>query len=81
MRSPTARPHQDQALGAIESAAVYPLPEFQRLSGLGEAALRKARRQGLSVTTIGRRRFIRGADFHEFIGKRTADAHARNIPR
>lgn len=81
MRSPTARPHQDQSLGAIESAAVYPLPEFQRLSGLGEAALRKARRQGLTVTAIGRRRFIRGTDFHEFIGKRTADARTRPASR
>jgi hypothetical protein len=67
----------DQSLGVILADATYPLPEFQRLSGLGEAALRKARGQGLTVTSIGRRRFIRGADFHEFIGKRTADARTR----
>jgi hypothetical protein len=56
------------ALGVILADATYPLPEFQRLSGLGEAALRQARRQGLVVTAIGRRRFVRGADFHAFIG-------------
>jgi hypothetical protein len=62
----TARPN----LGVILADACYPLPEFQRLSGLGEAALRQARRQGLVVTAIGRRRFVRGADFHAFIGSR-----------
>jgi len=62
----TARPN----LGVILADATYPLPEFQRLSGLGEAALRQARRQGLVVTAIGRRRFVRGADFHAFIGSR-----------
>jgi hypothetical protein len=57
-------------LGVILADATYPLPEFQRLSGLGEAALRQARRQGLVVTAIGRRRFVRGADFHAFIGSK-----------
>ena len=57
-------------LGVILADATYPLPEFKRLSGLGEAALRQARRQGLMVTAIGRRRFVRGADFHAFIGSR-----------
>lgn len=57
-------------LGVILADATYPLPEFQRLSGLGQAALRQARRQGLVITAIGRRRFVRGADFHAFIGSR-----------
>jgi len=55
-------------LGVILADATYPLSEFKRLSGLGEAALRQARRRGLVVTAIGRRRFVRGADFHAFIG-------------
>jgi hypothetical protein len=58
----------------ILADATYPLPEFQRLSGLGEAALRQARRQGLVVTAIGRRRFVRGADFHAFIGSKSHSA-------
>ena len=56
-------------LGAIQAEATYPLPEFQRLSGLGEAAMRKARRMGLLVTSIGRRRYVRGKDFYEFIAR------------
>lgn len=55
------------SLGAIQAEAIYPLSEFQRLSGLGEAAMRKARRMGLMVTSIGRRRYVRGKDFYEFI--------------
>jgi len=64
-------PRIGPALGVILADATYPLPEFQRLSGLGEAALRQARRQGLVVTAIGRRRFVRGADFHAFIGSKS----------
>jgi len=75
----SVKPPGEAALGVILADATYPLPEFQRLSGLGEAALRKARRQGLTVTTIGRRRFVRGADFHEFVGNRTANARPHSI--
>jgi hypothetical protein len=80
MSNPEKPPPRD-ALGVILADATYPLPEFQKLTGLGEAALRKARRQGLTVTTIGRRRFVRGADFHEFIGARASAAHARHTAR
>ncbi len=40
--------------------AVYALPEFRRRTGLGEAAMRTARRCGLEVLEIGGRRFVRG---------------------
>jgi hypothetical protein len=63
----TNRP-QASSLGVILSEATYPLAEFQKLSGLGEAALRMARRHGLVITAIGRRRFVRGVDFSEFVG-------------
>ena len=68
MPSPTTRPTPN-ALGAIHAEAIYPLPEFQRLTGLGEAALRQARRRGLVITTIGRRRYVRGADFYQHVGR------------
>jgi len=55
------------SLGAIQAQAIYTLPEFQRLTGLGDAAMRKARRMGLAVTSIGRRRYVSGKDFYEFI--------------
>ena len=57
------------SLGAIHAEAIYPLPEFLRLTGLGEAAMREARRRGLVITTIVRRRYVRGADFHEHVSR------------
>jgi hypothetical protein len=68
MPTSTARP-SPASLGAIHAEAVYPLPEFQRLTGLGEAAMREARRKGLVITAIGRRRYVRGADFYEHVGR------------
>jgi hypothetical protein len=75
----TNRP-KASSLGVILSDATYPLAEFQKLSGLGEAALRQARRQGLVVTAIGRRRFVRGADFYEFIGRRGVKSSHKTHP-
>lgn len=62
-------PTQTTNLGAIHAEAIYPLPEFQRLTGLGESAMREARRRGLVITTIGRRRYVRGADFCDHVGR------------
>lgn len=76
-RQPPASP----SLGVILSEATYPLAEFQKLSGLGEAALREARRRGLVVTAIGRRRFVRGADFYEFVGRQAASKADKSNPR
>lgn len=76
-RQPPASP----SLGVILSEATYPLAEFQKLSGLGEAALREARRRGLVVTAIGRRRFVRGADFYEFVGRLAASKAEKSNPR
>lgn len=56
-----------QTLGPIESGTVYPLPDFKARSGLGTAALRTARRDGLVVKYIGGRAYIRGEDFLSFI--------------
>jgi hypothetical protein len=68
MPTSTAQP-RTHSLGAILAEAIYPLPEFQRLTGLGEAAMREARRKGLVITAIGRRRYVRGADFYEHVGR------------
>lgn len=54
-------------LGAISQHEVYPLPVFQRLTGLAGWALRRAERNGLKVRTVGRRRFVRGEDFAAYL--------------
>ncbi|MDA1016058.1 MAG: hypothetical protein O3A00_16585 [Planctomycetota bacterium] len=55
------------ATSAIESSTVYPLRDFQRLAGLGNFALREARKKGLRVRAVGNRRYILGSDFREFL--------------
>lgn len=70
MRSLPVNDRRHGSLGVIFSDATYPLAEFQRLSGLGEAALRTARRRGLAIHKVGSRKFVRGQDWHDFLAKR-----------
>jgi hypothetical protein len=58
-------------LGPISSEQVYPLEVFAKLTGLGAWGMRKARRAGLKVKTVGRRRYVRGIDWHEFLAERS----------
>ena len=51
----------------IETSKVYPLKDFQRVTGMGVAALREARRKGLLVRRVGLRSFIRGEDFDAYV--------------
>jgi len=51
----------------ISADRVYPLPVFKTLAGLGDHALRTARRNGLKVTYAGRRGFVRGSDWLEYL--------------
>lgn len=66
-----------ETLGIILADATYPLPEFQRVSGLGDAAVRKARRQGLLVHQVGSRKFVRGQDWNDFLSKRSNQRNPR----
>jgi len=54
-------------LGVVLSDATYQLREFQRITGLGDSALRAARRKGLTVRRVGRLSFVRGQDFHHYL--------------
>ncbi len=52
---------------AIQADSVYPLGQFQRLSGLKEWGLRKATKQGLRVRKCGRNKFVLGKDWIDFL--------------
>ncbi len=52
--------------------AVYRLDEFKRRTGLGDFAIRQARRHGLRVFRMGGKSFVRGADFSAYLDR--ADA-------
>ena len=49
--------------GPIDPATCYPLADFQRRTGFGDAAMRAARKAGLRVIYVHKRPFILGADF------------------
>ena len=63
MATATAAPR----LGAISDNETYPVSVFMRLSGLSKWAMRSARRNGLIVRTVGKRKFVRGADWSAFL--------------
>ena len=46
---------------------IYPVAEFRRRAGLTEAAMRAARRRGLPVLRTGKRAYVSGQDFLDFL--------------
>ena len=63
----------DPKLGVILTTGVYPLKQFQELTGMGDDALRAARAQGLKVRQNGRRKVICGWEFEQFLTRQQAD--------
>jgi hypothetical protein len=55
------------ALGPIEPQVLYPLPELQARAGLGVAAFRQMRRDGLRVRYAGGRCFVKGEWFIDHV--------------
>jgi hypothetical protein len=53
--------------GEVRADSVYALGDFQRLTGLGAKSIRKARSEGLIVTRVGRRSYVRGADWLDYL--------------
>ncbi len=53
--------------GEIEPHILYDLGRFKQITTLGEAAIRRMRRQGLVVKYVGRRAYIKGSDFLTFV--------------
>ncbi len=58
---------QRPALGPVEPHILYPLPELQARAGLGVAALRTMRREGLQVRYAGGRGYVLGRDFIDHV--------------
>ena len=53
--------------GAIDSYQIYTLTEFKRRTGQGDAGMRAMRRQGLKTVTVGKRKYVCGGDFFDFL--------------
>lgn len=50
-------------LGPIDPHTLYPLPDFMARAGLGNAAMRSARRRGLKLRQVGSRKYVHGGEF------------------
>lgn len=59
-------------LAPIVADAIYPLPVFQKQTGLAKSAIRAMRRSGLIVRRIGRRSYVWGRDFQDWFAKSAA---------
>ena len=53
--------------GVIKADELYTFPEFKKRTGLGQAAIREAKKRGLVVRQIGRNKYVLGADIIEFV--------------
>ena len=56
-------------LAEIRPEVLYPLDRFQKIAGLGKWAMRTARKNGLPVRKVGRRKYVRGSDFLAYVEK------------
>jgi hypothetical protein len=71
MRKEQSRPASARPLQAVSENEVVPLAELDSRLGLGPSAIRMARRQGLKVHRIGRRKFVIGRDLITFLESRS----------
>ncbi len=60
-------PNDPQADGVIRANELYTLSEVRRRTGLGAAALRSAKRQGLEIKYVSNRGFVSGESLIRFI--------------
>lgn len=53
--------------GTINANEAYSMPEFCRRTGLREWTIREARRDGLRVVKVGKKPFVMGSDWLEYL--------------
>ena len=64
-------------LGVISESESYPLPVFQQMAGLSNWALRKARQRGLLIRVVGRRKYVCGRDWAEYLATAPTETQRR----
>lgn len=64
------------APGIIRADESYTVAEFRRRADLGDYAFRQLRAKGLRVVECGKKRFVRGADWLEFLDRQAAEQEA-----
>ena len=53
--------------GVIRADECYTVPELRRRAALGDYAFREARKAGLRIVEFGRKRYVLGQDWLEFL--------------
>ena len=71
MRHEQRHPARARPLQYVREDEIVPLAELDVRLGLGPSAIRMARRQGLKVHRIGRRKFVLGRDLIAFLESRS----------
>lgn len=61
------KPQEAAAPVCIERGKTYPLPEFLRLTGWSNEALRNRKDEGLRVVYLGKQAWVSGDDFNDFV--------------
>lgn len=61
-------------LGPIESGVSYPLEDFKGRVGQSDWGIRMARRQGLKVRAVGRRKYVLGDDWIAYLTRQDGSA-------
>jgi len=69
-----------QTSGQIEPQTLYSLDEFKQVSGMGNWALRQARKEGLKMLKIGNRKFVKGQTFIDFLDSQNDNSANENSP-
>lgn len=69
-----------QVSGQIEPQTLYSLEEFKQVSGMGNWALRQARKAGLKMLKIGNRKFVKGQAFIDFLDSQNDNSTNEDSP-
>ena len=56
-----------ETLGVIRAGCAYPVSQFRQLAGLKRHAYNTALRRGLKVRSCGRRKYVLGRDWLDFL--------------
>ena len=67
MKNSLAVSREQRSPGVVSSNELYTLDEIKSRLKLTDSSLRSARRRGLQVMRFGKRRYIFGRDFIEFL--------------
>jgi uncharacterized protein YjhX (UPF0386 family) len=67
VKRPTPKPDRQQVPEIISATECYTLREFLQRAGLSVSAWRQVKRKGMAVHVQGKRLYVLGSDFLDFL--------------